>query len=123
MASSISFIVIPACSASSQRASKLAVLADDLDQLRADELSGAEHPDHAPFGQYLLDPRHAELPSRASIHQNQDGIRSSGQRKRAAPAQRPRRQATVEPTPILGHNQEGCVPAVGSSPWKGSRLS
>ena len=44
---------------------EIAVLADDLDQLGADELAGPEDPDHFPFGEHCLDSWHpsTSLPS------------------------------------------------------------
>jgi hypothetical protein len=52
---------------------EIAVLTDDLDQLRADELPDAEHPDHLPLGQQLFDPGHCEPTPRCQPLQDDPG--------------------------------------------------
>ena len=44
---------------------EIAVFTDDLDQLGAEQLAGAEDPDHLPLGEHCLDSRHpsTSLPS------------------------------------------------------------
>ncbi len=59
---------------------ELAVLAEDLDQLGAQQLPEAEHPDHLPLGKEFFDPLHPSLPSTKGVdssNKNQEG-RSPG---------------------------------------------